>query len=908
MGYTKVSGLKDLLSIIKKDALFYIVQDGKSYKIKYDQLKAFLGGIDSAGFLGVATPSTNPTSNGFYIAKQSGTYTNFGNFVISSSFIGFAIVYKYGNTSTGILIELPNSFDGNIALNQITKGVNGDKVYRHTIQKSFTIFDQNILSSLGGYSRYNIVFHQNKVYMSNVNNNMSIPGTNNDWGEIKFSSDTDQEFNENSENTQSGKSIANFFLEKIDPVNGYNRINGIIKYPDKEFKSGAITDSVDCDLYVVPIANIDTIYIDAFVGSQSNRRAIYAFNSNKSFISGGYINDFLNSNSLTEKKAVQKSLFTVNGVAYVAFNNLKSNVNVGAFATGNYQTFGKIKKELIEIDSNRYYTIKNLIPSNLGTLQIHKAQNNTGIIIDESNYIMYKLEHAKISNGKLVISLPITYPFINVFDSNDNFIRSISIQPTIENVIDLNTIEGSYIIFSFSSTSTASGWFSLNYSKNNSEPIYNFLDYDYLYGGKKNRLSQHVTIQSLVDKINKNGSGTIYFPAGTYSLAESIVMKSNVSIQGDGEHLTIFKPRGRVPAFIGGNKNDYTSAITNVNFCDFSIDGELQSLSSTPYNSDIKGIHIVFLKNVTFRNLLIKNTGATGLGCDFFQSGLIENVRAENCGRLVDLTASSAPGASGIGIGTGAFMEGIETLTISNCHAINCGQNGIFIERQFQPTGGFNTDHPVGTTIIGCTARGCRIGFGTSGNDNLTFIGCTAYGNHHANYAYDIGTMNRTGSFGKFVKFIGCISKKAGKFMPENYPLYSGDANGYGWYVKGNYDGIELTNCDSTDNLKDGFFVKAGLKNLYINGGRFADNAENGINLNGTINKFKISPSVIENNNFDGLRIDGNLTNGFIKDSILTTNKNYGINKVNGTLTNVLVKDNLVFTNTLGQLNNITQS
>lgn len=839
--------LQNILSNVKEHNSAKLIRE--SFFKVMEQTEQFIVATGAGLYTSEISPSSqrpNGLNSGVFLVTEQGTYTNFGNVVLPANSFGFILWNGAAFTISTILIP---TYDATPLLNRMT-------------------------------------------------------ALENEWD--NYAVEVDQEFVNDSENAVSSKAISDFFLEKIEPIDGYVPVEGIIKYAGKEFKSGAIVDSIDCDLYVVPITAEKDVYIDALVGSQSNRRAIYAFNSIKELIPGGYINDFLNNNSLTEKKAVQKSLFTVNGVAYIAFNNLKSNANVGAFVSGNYQTYGKIKKELIEIDSNRYYTVKNLIPSNLGTLQIHKAQNNTGEVVDEANYIMYKLEHSKISNGKLVISVPTTYPFINVFDSNNNFIRSISIQPTIENVIDLNTIGGSYIIFSFSSTSTASGWFSLNYSKNNSEPIYNFLDYDYLYGGKKNRLSQHVTIQSLVDEINKNGAGTIYFPAGTYSLAESIVMKSNVSIKGDGEHLTIFKPRGRVPAFIGGNKNDYTSAITNVNFCDFSIDGELQSLSSTPYNSDIKGIHIVFLKNVTFRNLLIKNTGATGLGCDFFQSGLIENVRAENCGRLVDLTASSAPGASGIGIGTGAFMEGIETLTISNCHAINCGQNGIFIERQFQSNGSFETDHPVGTMVIGCTVRGCRIGFGTSGNDNLTFIGCTAYGNHHANFAYDIGTMNRTGSFGKFVKFIGCISKKAGKFMPENYPLYSGDSNGYGWYIKGNYDGIELTNCDSTENLKDGFFVKAGIKNMYINGGRFADNGENGINLNGSINKFKISPSVVENNTLDGLRINGNMTNGLIKDSIYTLNKSYGINKVSGTLTNVITKDALIYGNTVGQSNDIT--
>src|SRR5690606_19601620 len=202
----------------------------------------------------------------------------------------------------------------------------------------------------------------------------------------------------------------------------------------------------------------------------------------------------------------------------------------------------------------------------------------------------------------------------------------------------------------------------------------------------------------------------------------------------------------------------------------------------------MKAIYVQKLIRCNFEKLIIKNTGSTGRGIDHFEDCVINEVLAYNCGRLNQMEIDRAPGASGIGLGSGAFKTGNESLTVSNCHSNNNAQNGIFIEKN-------GTTEPTGITVIGCTAEGNRIGFGCSGNEGLVFIGCTAFENHHAGFTFDHGTMGSTSTKGNRVKYIGCISKRNGRNLPVDYPEFQGNSNGFGWFIESDLDGFEMTNC-----------------------------------------------------------------------------------------------------------------
>lgn len=400
-------------------------------------------------------------------------------------------------------------------------------------------------------------------------------------------------------------------------------------------------------------------------------------------------------------------------------------------------------------------------------------------------------------------------------------------------------------------------------------------------------------ITDALEKVLKslsNKGGNIYIPKGTYKFKRPVTWKSKVNLRGDGIGLTVLKPTSDLSVFIGSDISDYTMK-------DFTIDGNEQKKNGTVAYA--KGIFQTKLTNVTYRDLEIKNTSATGLGVDFFISGVIDNVRCDNCGRDGDLSApQGAAGCSGIGIGVGGFNRGNETLMISNCHCNNCKQNGIFVESQ----SGGDGQTVSGTIVIGCTAEGNRIGFGVSGGDSTQFIGCSAYSNHHAGFAYDSGTMGGSSS-GSRPKFIGCISKSNGQSIPEDYPDYMGQENGFGWYILKDFGGIELIGCNSLKNKKSGIEIVNGISRLNIDGGEISENGEHGINLNGNISEFRITPLSVRYNGGDGIRINASLSKGLIKGISITKNNN-GINKTeNGNIGDAIISENFVYGNTISDSN-----
>ena len=363
-------------------------------------------------------------------------------------------------------------------------------------------------------------------------------------------------------------------------------------------------------------------------------------------------------------------------------------------------------------------------------------------------------------------------------------------------------------------------------------------------------------LTAIIASFGEDG-GVIYVPRGTYYLSAPVLWVSNVHIYGDGAGQTIIKP-----TYSNAFGSPTNTNLENISFRDFTVDGELVP------NTSGKAFFFLYVKDAIFKDLEILNTPETGLGVDMFINGVIDNVRCDNCGRSGDLSGN-AFGCSGIGIGTGAYERGNESLTISNCHCNNCKQNGIFVERQ-------SGDNPVGTSIIGCTCEGNRNGFGISGCDNVALVGCTAFNNHHAGFSYDSGTMHNNTPYGIRPKFIACIAKDNGQNIPSGYPLYDNEVNGMGWFIKSNYKGIELVACSSINNLLHGIYSPAGSYGLSVIGGNFEYNGGDGIHLSAP-QRFRIEPTLVQYNTGNGLYVTGSASYGFFKNFMVLDNTGKGI-------------------------------
>lgn len=242
-------------------------------------------------------------------------------------------------------------------------------------------------------------------------------------------------------------------------------------------------------------------------------------------------------------------------------------------------------------------------------------------------------------------------------------------------------------------------------------------------------------LQKLINKLSEKGTGiTIYIPAGEYVFEEigqqtigshCIKMQSNVNIKGDGE-ATILKPTGASARGLDMfYYNEYVDTgkpvyLENCNFEDFVIDGI--ATSSKVYTSAGKGFMFNLFKNCNWKNVIVKNTDATGFGVDCPIGGSITDCIAINCGKAA--TRKSA-GASGFGIGFGYSEE--EFFTISNCQSYQNKKFGFFFEHQGRfSTRKYGAAHTEGFLIKDCTASGNYYNYGGLLTMDTTYENCVS--------------------------------------------------------------------------------------------------------------------------------------------------------------------------------------
>lgn len=262
--------------------------------------------------------------------------------------------------------------------------------------------------------------------------------------------------------------------------------------------------------------------------------------------------------------------------------------------------------------------------------------------------------------------------------------------------------------------------------------VYNALAYG--VSAANTGLKNSQALQTLIDTVATNGGGTVYISAGTYIFASNgsqtignhcIKMKSNVNIKGDGSS-TILLPSGTTEKgldmfyfneFVDAGNKTY---LENCTFSDFVIDGK--DSSCTTYTSAGKGFMINLLRNCVFRNIIVRNTDATGIGPDCPIDCCIVDCIAENCGKAATVNDN---GASGIGIGFGMSAE--ESMYISRCRASGNRKYGIFFEHQkvfeVTPTN-YTATNNRGLFISDCMAEENYCNFGAVSGINAYYKDC----------------------------------------------------------------------------------------------------------------------------------------------------------------------------------------
>lgn len=229
-------------------------------------------------------------------------------------------------------------------------------------------------------------------------------------------------------------------------------------------------------------------------------------------------------------------------------------------------------------------------------------------------------------------------------------------------------------------------------------------------------------LNELIGLVGKNGGGTIFLPKGVYMLDSALIWKSNVSLVGEGVGISVLKTRQAEGVGVGFSAIKGVNC-TNCTFEQFTIDGEEMNITSYTFNP--KGVFIQYMTDCVFRDIVIKNTGATGLGIDFLQNVAIDNVACYNCGRgWVGSGSEANVGGAGIGIGT-KRMDG-ECFVIRNCITDGCGNYGIFLEDQGGGTASNNANFVIANNIV---KNGRNHGIVVKGGDRVIIANNVVYNN-----------------------------------------------------------------------------------------------------------------------------------------------------------------------------------
>lgn len=253
-------------------------------------------------------------------------------------------------------------------------------------------------------------------------------------------------------------------------------------------------------------------------------------------------------------------------------------------------------------------------------------------------------------------------------------------------------------------------------------------------------------LQRMIDEAQ--AGQIIELPAGVFYFASGgenargvenyvIMLRSYVSIVGagtdesDSNKSTILKPyadagtiKYGLDMFYYNELADYNNPeyLEDVNFSDFIIDGE--KVRGNDYNTSGKGFMINLCRNCHWKNIIVRNTDATGFGMDNPINCSIIDCVAINCGKNAEINDY---GASGFGVGTGYSNE--ESMYISNCRSTGNRKYGFFFEHQGRFDTRYGATKAEGFIVEDSYASGNLYNFGGERSNDVIYINCKSDSN-----------------------------------------------------------------------------------------------------------------------------------------------------------------------------------
>ena len=223
------------------------------------------------------------------------------------------------------------------------------------------------------------------------------------------------------------------------------------------------------------------------------------------------------------------------------------------------------------------------------------------------------------------------------------------------------------------------------------------------FGAKGNGIDDdYKSIQTAIDKCSENGGGVIFIPKGTYLITNSLYLRKNVSIKGEGTDITFIKKI---------THNSFTNEKLTIVSTQYNVDEDC--IVNIEFQSARFSIEDIALYSGTWdenSTNLSTNTTLTkhGIYCLSANKFVLKNVMTRGC------------------------KNGIYFLVPWKANFDDC--QSMFCDTAFYL--GYHTGSASGTTTIlkNCYALVCNIGFLISGmtttqltNCSVDHVGVTAY-------------------------------------------------------------------------------------------------------------------------------------------------------------------------------------
>lgn len=241
--------------------------------------------------------------------------------------------------------------------------------------------------------------------------------------------------------------------------------------------------------------------------------------------------------------------------------------------------------------------------------------------------------------------------------------------------------------------------------------------YHYLadaYGVTTSNEDNADNLQALIDMVNKNGGGVIEIGCGTFTFKNTVTLRSNVGIIGQGIGNTILK------MLDGGGTNGY--ALFNGDFIKNVFIRDIE-INSTGTNNTGKHLFMRYIEDSYFTHIKSVDSRPTAIGIDFLNHVTITDNIIINGGRSGNVFGNAC-----IGIGTGYDKWEHEDFVIANNICVNGGQRGIFVEDQARFGGTKKMNAGYGQVICGNIVRGGYRGITVEAGKRVNISGNTIYG------------------------------------------------------------------------------------------------------------------------------------------------------------------------------------